>query len=353
MTLYRQNIQDALTELNAPSLSIKTLSPDPRWRRPGLRRRICQHIVLPNLVRREVEHARREGTVLVVHVLDQHYAHLLPGNGRGIVTCHDLDVLISKGSGLTKMDERLRARRLKRARTIHAISGHTAEDVKRFFPNKASSVVTNYYGIDPLFRQHAPPTNAPHLEKLRAAGAASFVLHVGSNIGRKNIPVLLRAFAKAKQQLSTHKLKLVKAGNDFAEDGFAQLLDELGITDDVIFLGNLNQQELVDVYNSCHLFAFPSRYEGFGRPVAEAQACGLPCVLARASSLPEVGGRAALYHSVDSTDEMSSQITSIFRDSNLRERIVAAGLENVRRFSWRRHAELLAESYLRSCSQNR
>jgi glycosyltransferase involved in cell wall biosynthesis len=343
MTLYLKNLGDAFAALREEEadFTCTIVSPPAEWRSSSVRRRICQRIVLPRLIRREQARASAAGRDARLHVLDPHYAHLLPRRGRGSVTCHDLDALVSPGRGFAKAEERWRLRQIVRAGAIHAISGNTARDVARFFPAKAAAVITNHYGLTTEFHRRPVPAAAPHLAPLRAAAGCVFVLHVGSNIERKNIPVLLRGFALAKARLAGRRLKLVKVGDALHRDGFGPRLDELGIAGDLIHLGSLGIEPLVDVYNACTIFAFPSRYEGFGRPVLEAQACGLPCVLADSSSLPEVGGTAALYHPTEDAARLADRIVEFVEHERLRERAIAAGLANALQFTWRRHAEII------------
>ena len=343
MTLYWQNLREAVAALPGMDLRLRPVSPPPAWLGRGWRRRLGQRIVLPALLRRAVREEAAAGRRTTVHVLDPHYSHLLPRRG-GIVTCHDLDALIAPLSGVGKWEERQRLGAMIRAGAVHAISGNTARDVARFFPGLRSRVVVNYYGLAPEFRVRPAAADALHLGPLRAEPGALFVLHVGSNIERKNIPVLLRGFALAQARLPGRPLRLVKVGDDLNADGFAAQLGELGLGPEIIQLGSLGVSALVDVYNSCHIFAFPSRYEGFGRPVAEAQACGLPCVLADSSSLPEVGGPTARYHRTDDPEGLAAHVVELAGNPALRERLRDEGVANARRFTWRRHAQLLVES---------
>ena len=349
MTLYWRNLNDALIETKTrwPALKFKAVVPPPGWRASGMRRRIAQRIVMPALIRREARRVADAGNRPLIHILDPHYAHLLPQDGGGSITCHDLDALVSPGSGFAKSEERWRLRQLRRAGAIHAISGNTARDITRYFPAQAERIVINHYGLSSEFRRRPSRAPAVHLAPLHAVAGEILVLHVGSNIERKNIPTLLRGFATTKARLPGVRLKLVKVGNALEADGFAPLLAELGIAGDLIHLGSLNVEQLVDVYNACTLFAFPSRYEGFGRPVVEAQACGLPCVLADSSSLPEVGGTAALYHPTDNAAKMADRMVDLITKAELREQAVAAGIANAGRFTWRRHAEAVVASLLR------
>jgi glycosyltransferase involved in cell wall biosynthesis len=343
MTLYWQNLREAFAALPGDAPRLRPVSPPRLWLGRGWRRRLAQRVVLPALLRRAVREEAAAGRRPAIHILDPHYSHLLPRRG-GLVTCHDLDALIAPLAGMAKWEERQRLGAMVRAGAVHAISGNTANDVARYFPALRSRVVVNYYGLAPEFRIRPPAADAPHLAPLRAASGAIFVLHVGSNIERKNIPVLLRGFALAQQRLPGRPLRLVKVGDDLRTDGFAALLGELGLGSEVIQLGSLGVSALVDVYNHCDLFAFPSRYEGFGRPVAEAQACGLPCVLANASSLPEVGGPSARYHRVDDPAGLAAHLIELAGKPGLREQLRAEGVANAGRFTWRRHAQLLVDS---------
>lgn len=348
MTLYLKNLSEGFAAFNGTGAgcAVKIICPPAKWRASSVHRRFCQRIVLPKLIRQELARESRAGRSPRLHVLDPHYAHLLPRNGSGAVTCHDLDALVSPSRGLAKAEERWRLRQIARAGTIHAISGNTARDIARFFPSKSPAVIVNYYGLAPEFLRRATSADAPHLAKLRAAPDSIFVLHVGSNIERKNIPTLLHGFASAKARLRGRRLKLVKVGDALERDGFGPLLNELKIADDLIHLGSLGIEALVDVYNTCSIFAFPSRYEGFGRPVIEAQACGLPCVLADSSSLPEVGGAAALYHPTEDAIKQADCIVELVENRALRERTIADGIANASRFTWRRHVETILRAFV-------
>jgi len=100
----------------------------------------------------------------------------------------------------------------------------------------------------------------------------------------------------------------------------------------------LNDRELAAAYAGALALVFPSLYEGFGIPVLEAFACGCPALLAGRSSLPEVGGDAALYFDPESGEELLCQAARLLHDPALRESLAAAGRERLRGFSWERTA---------------
>jgi glycosyltransferase involved in cell wall biosynthesis len=103
--------------------------------------------------------------------------------------------------------------------------------------------------------------------------------------------------------------------------------------------------QVAAVCNLAHALSFPSLYEGFGRPTLEAQACGLPCVLADASCMKEVGGEGALYHAGLAHEELAARLMDVLRNQDLRQRLVSHGFENVKRFTWEAHVRKLTAVY--------
>jgi len=109
--------------------------------------------------------------------------------------------------------------------------------------------------------------------------------------------------------------------------------------------------DLAEFYSRAEVFAYPSLYEGFGLPVLEAMACGTPVVAASTSSLPEVAGEAALLADPSNASDFAAKLLALLRDSALRSRLIAAGLERVRHFSWAQTAERTLAVYRRVCQQ--
>ncbi len=182
----------------------------------------------------------------------------------------------------------------------------------------------------------------PEVVKLRQNHL--LVVNIGTNHRRKNLPTVLRAVHHL-VQVEKLPVKLLKAGPALRGSEHEALIQQLGLTEQVVDLGFLNPAQVAALCNQAHALAFASFYEGFGRPTLEAQACGLPCVLADASCMREVGGDAALYHLPLSHEDCADKLRQALTQSETRSRLVAAGLANVKRFSWAGYAEKLVQVY--------
>jgi glycosyltransferase involved in cell wall biosynthesis len=164
-----------------------------------------------------------------------------------------------------------------------------------------------------------------------------FILSVGSLEPGKNRTTLLQAFAQLRRRGLAHKLVVTgqrawRCGNDF------RLADELGLKGEVIFTGYVAPGEMPALYNAADLFVFPSLYEGFGLPVLEAMACGVPVVASNVSSIPEVAGDAALLTDPRDAEAICDAMEHILKDGDLRSDLRRRGLERAATFSWEKAA---------------
>jgi len=342
MNLYHDDVQRSLASADFAS-PVESVKSSPRTDINRIAKQWARYVAYPRQTWREY---RRSGTGTIAHVLDHSYAHICRSDIPCVVTCHDL--ALHRRDDLPFLQLQFwkhRVAGLRRARRVVAISQHTAKDVAELMDVPPERIVVNYYGIDPIFR-HLPEDHIPHerITPLREMRRNSLLLlHVGSNIPRKNIGTLLEAFGQLRK--NGLDAKLVKVGHNMLENGYGPQIQRLGLQDDIVHLGLLSPVDLIEVYNACDMFLFPSSYEGFGRPVLEAQACGIPCILANSSSLPEVGGDAALYHEAEDVDQLVRHVEAIAQDQSLRAKLVEDGLTNAKRFSWKRHGEVLIETY--------
>jgi glycosyltransferase involved in cell wall biosynthesis len=172
----------------------------------------------------------------------------------------------------------------------------------------------------------------------------NFILFVGNVKPHKNLKNLLLAYLK----LGSSDFQLVivgkKEGFITGDDTISELLRESEfIRKNVFFTGYVSDEDLVCIYNLASLFVFPSLYEGFGIPPLEAMACGCPCVVSNAASLPEVCGNAAYYVNPYDINDIANGIEKVLADDKLRYELVRKGFENVKRFSWESSAQKVIE----------
>lgn len=347
MRLYLHNIENALNKQFQSELTLKVLTPiDNDKLKSKFKRQVAKYINYSKVIEEAIRESKyKYNGNIILHILDQHYSYLSRNDVVTVTTCHDLAIFTTnvKENPLLRTLRRLNTRPIANSKKIFAISKNTARDLKEILDVTEEKIVINYYGIDPIFKKMIPAQSSDRIQLLRnLKNEGKVLLHVGTNIGRKNIVTLLKAIALLKQEV---KVKLVKVGNDFYTDGFSELIYELGISENIIYLGKLSQSEIVEVYNNCDLFLFPSLYEGFGRPVLEAQACGIPCILANNSSLPEVGGNAALYHETENFHELAQKTLYAISNDKVYDELVKQGLINVKKFSWDKHALILRDTY--------
>ncbi|MBN1488109.1 MAG: glycosyltransferase family 4 protein [Anaerolineae bacterium] len=167
-----------------------------------------------------------------------------------------------------------------------------------------------------------------------------YILYLGRIQPRKNIYRLIGAFSRLLPQYPD--LNLVLSGpKGWLSEAIHARVNQLGIRNRVHFTGYIAEADKAALLSGARIFAFPSLYEGFGFPVLEAQACGVPVLTSTTTSLPEVAGNGALL--VDPLDEVAitQGLLQLLVDQDLRAALVQRGFSNVQRFSWQRTAKLV------------
>jgi glycosyltransferase involved in cell wall biosynthesis len=172
-----------------------------------------------------------------------------------------------------------------------------------------------------------------------------FLLAVGEQVPHKDHATLLRAFARA----AIPEVALALAGRAAAATpSLHDLATELGVAERVRFLGPVSDAELAWLYEHALVFCHPSMSEGFGMPVLEAMAAGLPVVASDIPTTSEVAPGIALLHPVGDSDACAARLTEVVADAGLRRRLIEAGRQQAARFTWVDTARRTVEVYRRA-----
>ena len=232
------------------------------------------------------------------------------------------------------------ARSVRRARRVITISESGRQDVHRFFAVPLARIDVVYPGVDGTYRPL--PLDDVTAFRQREDLPERFILHVGTLQPRKNIPLLIEAFA----QVAPPETGLVLVGGKgWLFDEIFSRVAALGLQDRVRFTGYAPDDDLPLWYNAADLLVFPSLYEGFGLPVVEAMACGTPVVASNSSSIPEAVGAAGLLFNPQDVAELANRITAVLHNPNLAATMREKGLKQAKRFSWPRAGQETAEVY--------
>jgi glycosyltransferase involved in cell wall biosynthesis len=288
--------------------------------------------------------------VELIHICDHSnavYAKDFP-NVPVVVTCHDL--LAVRGALGEETDcpaswtgrvlQRWIVAGLRRVSAVVCVSRATEADAVRLFgtKEKAPPITVIENGLNYDYRPLPKEKVKARLEKLSPLKLdRPFVLHVGSDLRRKNREGVLRIFARTKDHWNA---ELVFAGDRLSNDLWTQAR-ALGIADRIVEIVSAESELLEALYNCAHALLFPSRFEGFGWPIAEAQACGCPVLCRDAAPMSEVAGGAALLRDVTDEDGFGEDLLRL-RDPARRKKYRELGLQNATRFS----AKRMAEQYL-------
>lgn len=283
--------------------------------------RICA--VLPRILRRmkpDVFHAQyvlppfvRTETVLAIHDLaHEHFPEFF----------HPLEARRMKA---------LVPWSAKRASHIMTISEFSADDIARRFDIPREKITVAHLAAS---RDFHPRDKGQSQEYLAGKYGITppFILYVGRIQARKNLPRLVEAYARLRKQGLNAKLVLV-GKKDWQSQQLLEKINTLGLQDSVIFPGFVSFDDLPIFYNAAEVFVFPSFFEGFGLPVVESMASGVPTITSYGSSLEEVAGDGALLVDPRDTASIMDALSKVLGDPALQKDLVARGLKRSKSFT--------------------
>lgn len=236
-----------------------------------------------------------------------------------------------------------------RATRILTVSQHTANDVADSLGADQEKIRVTLEGV---------PSGVPagehekrSLPPLPAAIDRPYLLYVGLQAPHKNLVRLMEAFAENDHLSRNYQLVLAgKQDPRWSRSVPPRYRD--GSSRCIVYTGWVGDDVLESLYAHSRGFVLPSLYEGFGLPVLEAMARGIPVACSNAASLPEVAGNAALMFDPTSIADIRSALHRLLDDDSLRTHLVRAGLEQVRKFSWTECARLTLRAYEEACGES-
>jgi len=335
MLRYASLLRDGLAmaghevTLTAPRQTFRQAGPQglPKW--IGY---IDKYLLSP----RELERAARGADV--VHVCDHANSVYVPAKSTipYVATCHDLlavrgalgEDTDSPASFMGVHLQRAIVAGLHRAHAVACVSQATLKDVQRLLNGYSGKLAVVPNAVNYPYRRLDVETVQSRLEAVEALRTSEpYVLHVGSNLRRKNRGCVLRAFAAAKNWDGL----LVIAGSPL-DDELRDLATRLGVLNRIVEVERPDNETLEALYNGALAMLFPSHFEGFGWPLIEAQACGCPVICSDREPMPEVTGNAAILCDADDAPAFARAIVELAGNDSRRTQLVAEGLQNAARY---------------------
>ena len=266
--------------------------------------------------------------------------------GAQVVTIHDLSYLTAPEAHPLRrriylgLFSRLSALR---AGAVLADSQSTKRDLVRRFGVSPDKVWVVYPGVDP----DMAPASEREIEQFRARNGlpARFVLYLGTLEPRKNVDKLVRAFATLKRRGAYDGGLVLAGGRGWGSEAIDAAIEEEGVGSEVRLAGYVSREDQALWYNAAQVFVYPSAYEGFGLPVLEAMACGVPVITSSVSSMPEVVGDAAVTVPPGSVDAIAEALDALVNSVSRREELRERGLARSSRFSWEIAADKCLQAY--------
>ena len=280
----------------------------------------------------------------VLHCLGNTAPLLLPSNTPLVLTIHDVMFLQNNEFSPKPITWYQKFGRLYRAfnvpsvarlaAKIVSVSEFSKHDILSLIPRvDASQVVVSHQSCDPIFLNTSGFADA-FSNDVSEIVRNPFIFCLGANDPRKNTLCLVCAYLKLLKQKNTSENLVISGYANWEKSESYRVVKEAGAESRVKFLDFITIDELAMLYRNAVVFVYPSLYEGFGIPILEAFSSGCPVIASNVTSIPEVGGDAALYFDPRSEDQIANSLQLVLSDSVLRETLKEKGRVRAKQFSW-------------------
>ncbi len=273
--------------------------------------------------------------------------------GKRICTVHDLAFKRYPETVTLRTRKHLEYRMkktIKRADRIVVVSKFTADELTELYGVPREKIAVIYNGVDfNKYNGHVAPESADAVLGKRGLLQGEYLFYLGTIEPRKNISRMIGAYAMCVKRLKAEGREapsLVLGGKlGWYYEGILERIKSEGVEDRVKLLGYVDENEKPALYSGALAFVFPSLYEGFGLPIAEAMACGTPVLTSDSTSLAEIAGEAAILCDPASEEDIADGMYRLITEQKTRERLSRDGRERVKRFDWDASAEELFKLY--------
>ena len=272
---------------------------------------------------------------------------LMPFEGPALTTVHDLSWLSYPEAHpieRVRFLDRHLPRTLERADLVLTDSVFIAHEIASTFSLRPAKIRVVPLGVDAAYRPRRHDESAEVLAR-HGLQAGAYLLVVATLEPRKNLVRLLRAYAKLPAAMKTRYPLVIVGARGWLNTELEHALAPLEVSGAARRLGYVDEQDLPLIYAGAHAFVFPSLYEGFGLPVLEAMASGIPVLTSNVSSLPEVAGDAALTVDPRSEDALLGGLERLLDDDAWRAQAVTRGVERSRAYTWSRCVDSTVDAY--------
>ncbi|MDP2736558.1 MAG: glycosyltransferase family 1 protein [bacterium] len=222
---------------------------------------------------------------------------------------------------------------LEHAKIIIAVSEFTKQEMVEFYKADAEKIKVVCNGFnDQLYR---PIQDAEKINQVLSQYdiKTPYIFYAGRLEKKKNIANLVEAYAIMKQKFKDIKHNLVLVGSaGLGFDKVKDVINEFNLHENIIVTGWVPEADMPYIYNGADLFVFPSLYEGFGIPLLEAMASGVPIAASNTASIPEVVKNSALLFDPENKDDMAEKMAKILLDKQLADKLISRGLERAKDF---------------------
>lgn len=264
-----------------------------------------------------------------------------------IITIHDLYPIILKGYTSPVKREYFRlitGINTRRARRIIAVSNYTKRTILENFSVDEDRISVIHNGVSDIYGVVEKEDIKKTLQKYDIE--TPYLLYVGNAKPHKNVKRLLTAYSILPDYTKErYRLVLVGRVDEYKQGGYLNLIDELNISDSVLFPGIVEEMDMPAVYGGAELFTFISLCEGFGLPPLEAMRCGTPVLTSTAGAIVEVVGDSAVTVDPYDVEGISASMLRCLQDTDFREKLRRLGLKQSSEFSWNKVADRLMEVY--------